>query len=412
MKTTSQIISRNTPTQHRIATLDVLRGLALVGILIVNMEYYSQTGYDGWVQPEFRGWVDMTVRWFVTSIFQLKAYLVFGLLFGYGIGMQLQRRASNAAVNANHLRRMLMLAILGAAHAVLLFSGDILFTYALCGMISIALWRASPARLIAWSAFAFVIGFLNGILLVVLFLLLPEEMAGSIDIAAVRDIYAHGTVLEVIRQRLIDVANAFPLIFLIQGPMSLAMLLLGIAMARLAVLTAPHRHQRLLRRLLHWGLPVGLLGSAAAATLTLANSAESLAVGFAFLLQLLAAPALCLAFVAWLAMRSCEPLPRLLRVLAPSGRMSLTVYIGQSLLCALIFTSYGLGLFARFGPVACLAMAMALSLFFAVFSDRWFKRYRFGPLEWLLRSGTYWRWQPLRKESADLNSILTHRRVR
>ncbi len=399
------------PALHRIATLDALRGLALVGILLVNMEYYSQTVYDGWVQPEFRGWGDMTVRWFVTAFFQWKAYLVFALLFGYGVGMQLQTRESTPVLKANHIRRMLMLAILGIAHAALLFSGDILITYALCGMIGIAFWQSSPLRLIAWSALAFVTGFSGGMLLVIMFLMLPEAMAVNIDIGAVRDTYANGTLPEIVTQRLVDVVDALPLIFIIQGPMSLAMMLTGIAMARLAVLTAPHRHQSLLRGMLRWGLPIGLLGSVVAAALTLASSPDSLAAGVAFMLQLLVAPALSFAFIAWIAMRSSKLLPRWVLIFASSGRMSLTVYLGQSLLSALIFTAYGLGLFGQFGPAVCLLIAVAVSLFFVWFSHQWFKRYRFGPLEWLLRSVTYWRWQPFRKELKSCNSRFNNMRV-
>ncbi len=388
------------PTQQRIAVLDVLRGLALLGILVVNMEYYSQTVYDGWLQPELRGWADLTARWFVIAIFQSKAYLLFALLFGYGIGMQLQScgQAGAASVKANHLRRMLVLAVVGVVHATLLFSGDILVTYAILGVISVAFWRASTAHLLAWSSVAFAEGIGVGILLV---MLLPVDTASNIDIGGIRDVYAQGAALQVIAQRIADLAIALPFVFLVQGPMAFAMLLLGIAMARSGVLTAPNEHRRLLRGLRRWGLPVGLTVSAAAAMLTVGSSADSMAAGIGFLLQLLSAPAFCLGFVAWVAMLQAQRQPGQLASLGACGRMSLTIYLAQSLLCALIFTSYGLGLFAQVGPAACLAIAVGVAGVLALFSRCWLKRYRFGPLEWLLRSATYWRWQPIRRQSND-----------
>lgn len=390
------------PTQKRIALLDVLRGLALVGILVVNMEYYSQTVYDGWLQPELRTWVDLTARWFVIAFFQLKAYLLFALLFGYGIGMQLQKHGpiESPSAKANHLRRMLVLAALGIVHATLLFSADILVTYAILGVISIAFWRASTSQLVVWSSVAFVEGIGVGILLVVL---LPVDMASGIDIDRIRGIYAQGTVMQVIAQRISDLSVAFPFVFFVQGPMAFAMLLLGIAMARTGVLTAPHyyRHQRLLRPMLRWGLPVGLMGSAVAATLSIASSAEDLAAGVGFLLQLLSAPAFCLGVTAWIAMLQVRRLPGPLASLGAPGRMSLTIYIAESLLCALIFTSHGLGLFAQVGPAACLAIAAGVAVILTLSGRWWLKRHRFGPLEWLLRSGTYWRWQPIRRQAND-----------
>ncbi|MGI9285124.1 MAG: DUF418 domain-containing protein [Pseudomonadales bacterium] len=386
------------PTEERVALLDVLRGLALVGILVVNMEYYSQTVYDGWAQPELRGWADLTARWFVIAFFQLKSYLLFALLFGYGIGMGLQSggQSDTAAVKASHLRRMLFLAVVGVVHATLLFSGDILVTYAILGVISIAFWRASTAHLLTWSIAMFVVGIGVGISLIVL---LPVDMASGIDIGGIRDIYAQGTALQVIVQRIADVAVAFPFIFVVQGPMVFVMLLLGIAMARHGVLTAPDRHVHLLRCTTRWGLTLGLMGSAVAATLSIASSDEDLATAAGFLLQLLSAPAVCLGVVTWVAMLQVKRRLGLLASIRAPGRMSLTIYLAESLVCALIFTSYGLGLFAQVGPATCLAISAGVAGFLTLFSRCWFKRYRFGPLEWLLRSGTYWRWQPLRRQA-------------
>lgn len=138
------------PAHDRIALLDALRGLALVGILAVNMEYFSQSIHDGWLQPELRDWPDLVARWLVTAFFQLKAYLLFALLFGYGIGMQTRDRGREriASARARHRRRMGVLAAIGVAHATLLFSGDILVTYALLGLASTAFWRVSTSRLL------------------------------------------------------------------------------------------------------------------------------------------------------------------------------------------------------------------------------------------------------------------------
>lgn len=410
MQLSAQSNTTTAPTRERIALLDILRGLALVGILVVNMEYYSQTVYDGWLQPELRGWLDLTARWFVIALFQLKAYLLFALLFGYGIGMQLQThgQADTASVKANHLRRMLVLAVLGIVHATLLFSGDILATYAILGVISIVFWRASTSRLVAWSGIAFVEGIAVSILLVVL---LPVDMAGGIDIGGIRDIYAQGTALQVITQRTADLAVAFPFIFAVQGPMAFAMLLLGIAMARCGVLTAPHQHVQLLCSTRRWGLTLGLMGSIAAATLSIANSPEDLAAAVGFLLQLLSAPAFCLGFVAWIAMLQVKRRLGQLASLGAPGRMSLTIYLAESLLCALIFTSQGLGLFAQVGPAACMVIAAGVAIILALFGRWWLKWYRFGPLEWLLRSGTYWRWQALKRRANDSINIPKRRRV-
>jgi len=388
------------PTRDRVALLDVLRGLALIGILVVNMEYFSQTVYDGWVQPGFRDGLDFVARWLVTAFFQLKAYLLFALLFGYGIGMQLDRlkERSEAFIRRTHKRRMTWLAVLGLLHGALLFTGDILLTYALLGLLSVLFWHSRPRRLVVWAGAIFVASVVLNTSLV---MLSPEDSVPAGFIAHLRGIFANGTFGEIFAQRSSDLAIVFPFVLIVQGPMAFAMLLIGIAMAKLGILTEPNRHRPLSRLALTWALPLGVVGGIISATLLLSGSEDGLAAAVGFALQLLTGPFWCLGVVALITLLWTELSPAWLSALRASGRMSLSVYIAQSLLGALIFTSYGLGWFARIGPLGCLAIAAAIVGVLGFASAWWLGRFRFGPLEWLLRSSVYGRRQPMRKVQPD-----------
>mgnify|MGYP000421191403 CR=1 FL=1 len=404
MQPSARPTTNDAPADERIVLLDALRGLALIGILAVNMEYFSQSVHDGWMQPELRDWPDLAARWLVIALFQLKAYLLFALLFGYGIGLQTSDRGREAIapVRARHRRRMGVLALIGVAHATLLFVGDILVTYALLGLISMVFWQASVSRLLLWSALAFAEGL---IVVGALVVLLPADAPMTVDIGAIRDIYAHGTALEVIAQRVADLTVAFPFVLAVQGPMAFSMLLIGIAMARAGLLVAPREHGRTLRSLRRWGLGIGVPLGVAAATLSVAGHGDDLATVAGFGLQLLGAPAFCLGVVASAALLDTRRWSGALVPLTLSGRLSLTNYIAQSLLGALIFTSLGLGLFAQLGPAACLAIAAGIAAVLALSSRWWLGRYRFGPLEWLLRSATYRRRMPLGRQAAGSDSV-------
>jgi len=385
----------NAPTRDRVALLDILRGLALIGILVVNMEYYSQTIYDGWMQPAFSDGLDLIARWLVIAFFQLKAYLLFALLFGYGIGMQLNKlkERSVASIRRTHTRRMMCLAALGILHGVLLFTGDILLTYALLGLLSMFFWRTRPGHLVAWAIGILVV---SVILNTVLVLLIPESTINAGYLVEVRNIFATGTFAEIVAQRVTDLTVVFPFVLIVQGPMAFAMLLIGIAMAKRGILTEPNRHRPLLRIALRWELPIGIIGGIVAATLMLSGSGDGLAAALGFFFQLVTGPSWCLGIIALIALLWAELKPTWLKVVRTSGRMSLSVYIAQSLLGALIFTAYGLGWFARIGPAESLAIAVVVAGSLGLTSAWWLGRFRFGPLEWLLRSSVYGRWQSMR----------------
>ena len=398
------MIAAMTPTRDRVALLDVLRGIALVGILAVNMEYYSQTLYEGWEQPAWSDWLSLAVRWLVTVLFQMKAYLLFALLFGYGMGMQARKVVPDCkarparqtepdpggALDQRHIRRMAMLCVFGVLHAVLFFSGDILVTYALLGLLSIFFWQQTNQRVLMTSIVMYCVSVMLALPLIVL---LAEQHSGVIQIASIKEIYTHGSVIKVIQQHLQDLYSAFPFVLLHQGPMAMALLLAGIVMARYELLSRPEKHQHLLRRLSHLALVPGVAGSILAASLQFATEADSAVNAIGYLLQLLSAPAACVGFVAFMAGRRVNGHTFVWQLLSASGRMSLTVYIAQSVIASLVFTSYGLGLFAGIGPAMGLVLTVVMSALLAVFSWLWLRHFRLGPLEWLLRSVTYGRLQ-------------------
>ena len=375
--------------------VDVLRGLALLGIVVVNMEYYAQPFLSGWT--EATDGLDGAAYWLSIAVFQAKSYLVFSLLFGYGLGIQLARSAaSGSPLGRRYARRLVGLFLLGTLHGALLFAGDILMAYAVLGAL---LW---PLRRLAGRELLFVAGGLAALsALGAIGLGAVTALGGgpAADLpetsAAVRAI-AEGAFGEQIAQRVSDLGYAQVIVFLVQGPMVAAAFLVGLLLARRGLLADPAAHRDALRRMLRICLPVGLVGSAVAATLIVVVGGAPAGAGLA--LQFLVAPFSSLGYVAGIALlvasgRLVRPLARV----AAAGRMSLTVYLGESIVAVLLFSGLGFGLYGRVGPALGLAIAVAVWLGFLVFAALWWRAFRFGPFEWLLRSFTYWRLQPLRR---------------
>lgn len=374
--------------------VDVLRGLALLGIVIVNMEFYAQPLESGWTEAS--GLLDGAARWLSIALFQAKSYLVFALLFGYGLGIQLARSAaSGSPLGRRYARRMLGLFLLGSLHAVLLFSGDILMAYAVLGAL---LW---PLRRVRERELLFVAGALAAVTAIgALVVGAGATLAGGLPTSetgdAVRAI-AEGSLGEQVGQRLSDLPTAQGVVLLGQGPLVAAAFLVGLLMARRGLLADPGAHRALLRRIARIGLPIGLVGSAAAATLVVVVGG-GVGDGLGFALTLLASPFSSLGYVAGVALLVADGrLPRALARVGAAGRMSLTVYLGESITAAVLFTGLGFGLYGRVGPALGLLIAVLVWLGFLLFAALWWRAFRFGPFEWLLRSFTYWRRQPLRR---------------
>ncbi|MFD8058612.1 DUF418 domain-containing protein [Streptomyces cyaneofuscatus] len=385
------------PRLHRIVEVDALRGFALCGIFLANVLVMSGldglSGGGGSAGPTASG-LDQVAHWLVVALVQTKFYLLFSFLFGYSFTLQMDAAERDGAPFAPRmLRRLLGLFVLGALHAVLLYPGDILTTYALLGLILLAARAVDPAGM--WRAALRVYG-----VVAALYLLLGAAVAlvdtgeGDEGLAASATELAtayRGGPADAVRANM-DAWSDILVGLLMMGGMVVAAFLAGFVAGRRRLLAGagtPERTARL-RRICLWGLAVGLPGG----VLMAAGAVGPLGARWeipAFILGMLTAPALSAAYASGLLLWFTTPRgARLAARLAPAGRMALTNYLAQSLVMALVFTGYGAALYGRAGAAAVLGGTLLFYGFQLAASAWLMSRHRLGPVERLLRAVTLW----------------------
>jgi len=378
----------------RLAHVDALRGFALFGILIVNIGVFSSPFYGaGMADPNYSRPVDLVVRWLIALLFETKFYLLFSFLFGYSFTLQMSAaERSQAAFSPRFLRRLAGLAVLGAAHAVLFYQGDILLTYALLGLGLLACRGMAPKRALRAALWLIVLAAtVWGILGLVSFLdPVQADYTAQYKADALASILAYrGTIGSTIAQHIYELTTSvWFMVLFVQGPFVFAMFLAGLALGRRNALADPWRQPRVLWLLCALGLVPGLAGSALYATTSLPSAGAQWELpGLAA--DLLTAPLLSMAYAAafLLAIRT-RALGWLGRWLAPAGRMALSNYLMQSVICALLFTGWGLRLFASLSPLATFGIAVAIFTAQLPWSAWWLRHHAYGPVEWFLRALT------------------------
>ncbi|MEU0540946.1 DUF418 domain-containing protein [Nocardia sp. NPDC005978] len=384
---------------RRIAEIDVLRGFALFGILVTNAlvgtMLMSFTGTADNPAPMFDGGVDRVVYAVMYGLFLGKFYLLFAFLFGYSFTLQIAAaERAGARPVPRLLRRSGALFLIGLAHVLFLWIGDILTLYAILCVILVLLRKIRPRTAL-----------ITGVTLYLLYVALSFFTGGGgvaglgelLDLPRMHTGYT-GDFGETLRIQL-ETAPIFMLFtWLGQGVPSLAMFLLGLAAGKRRLF----EDRELLNRWTPIALKVGFAVGLPVSLITTAFwSIEGRAPDVLHGLQELANPFMTLGYVAavvWLTRwRWASPITDL----APAGKMAATNYITQSLIFALIYTGYGLSLADRLPPWAVLAVALLTYALQLRASTRWLRTHPYGPVEWLLRAATYrtlppWLRQPVR----------------
>lgn len=378
-----------TTPDERVEALDILRGLALFGVLAVNLLIAFRTPiFESYLpaRPSFEG-ADRAADLFMRYVLQGKALTLFAFLFGAGLAIQWERLAARGEGPYRLFRRLGVLLAFGLAHLLLVWNGDILTEYALLGFVATPLVAAGPARLLRWAFTLFAISVLLSLLP---WPAIPDPGMFAIENEIASRIYSSGTWLEIRDYSLRELEITQPMLLYLH-PQTLGLFLLGAWAWRSGLLRDPARH----RRLLH---AIALGGLAGGAVLTHLGNTEAwmpatpLGAVLLFPSFSLAPVVLAMGYAAalLLAMQHVR-VRRALAIFAPAGRMAFSNYIAQSLVFTTLFFGYGLGLMGRVGPAAALALGAAVYAVQVAWSAAWLRRHRFGPLEWLWRTLTYGR---------------------
>ncbi len=397
---------------QRIASLDVLRGFALLGILTMNIGSFSMpsaTYFDPTAYGELvglNGWV-----WRLTHLlFDLKFMAIFSMLFGAGIVLASQRAEARGGSAAGlHYRRVGWLIVFGLLHAHLFWFGDILYWYGMCGLLLYLFRRVSARWLIVWGLLSMAVT--SGIMLGagVSAQFWPPEVIAEINAdlkptdavkAAEIAIYQGGW-LDQMEHR---VPQAFQLqtsTFLFWAAWRVGgLMLLGMALFKLGVFSAA-RSRRFYVVLIALAVLVGLPIIGYGIQYNVSNNWEA-PYFFFFGLQFnyWASILVSLGWVGAVMLVCQRGLTRIMQPLAAVGRTAFSNYILQTLLCTTLFYGHGFGLFGQVDRTAQAGIVLVIWAFQLIISPIWLRHFHFGPLEWLWRSLVYLKKQPFRRAPA------------
>jgi uncharacterized protein len=396
-----------TAVTDRIGQLDIIRGFALFGVLLMNLYGHNEFALPAaQLEDLATAPVDQPLGALFGWLVDGKAQALFSMLFGFGFAMFLERAEARGANGVRlYLRRLTILAVIGFAHMWLIFFGDILNAYALTGFLLILVrrwpnWALLSAGIIL-SLFSSVA--MGG------YLAWVEASTGATPplVAAWEagmerrfDIFLGNDAVAYVGELFRSSGDEWFLSPFAWSYFStvLGRFLIGFWLFRQGWLRRPADHAEGFRRwgpvLLSVGLAVALADAGLGALDLDLNTAGEIA---AELLHKSAQLLLATGYGAALIMLlQKEVWRRVLSGLGAVGRMALTNYLMQSLVYLFVFYGFGLGLMRYGGAVTCLLIAVPAFVLQIVFSRWWLARFRFGPAEWLWRSATYGQWQRFR----------------
>jgi uncharacterized protein len=392
------------PERERIESIDVLRGVAVLGILVMNIQSFSMVDI-AYIIPtaygDLTGWNYLV--WYLSYLLADQKFItIFSMLFGAGIVLMTRRQeAATGRSGAVHYRRMAILLLFGALHAYLIWYGDILVTYALCGMLVYWFRRCRVGVQILLGVLLLVVGCLISVGLYYWVISNPEmagEFQKGLNPSAAelqREIDAYrGNWLSCLEHRVpvtIQFETAIFLYFTFWKAAGL--MLIGMGLFKLGVFSAQASRATYLAFIalgVLVGIPVIAFGERQAA----ARNWDAI---YWFLAgseyNYWGSVLVALAYVG-LVMLVCQQASwkRFTLPLAAAGRMALTNYLLQSIICTTLFYGYGFGLFGKVARVGQIGIVFAIWVFQLVICPLWLRFFPYGPAEWLWRLLTYGRW--------------------
>lgn len=402
---------------ERADMLDTLRGFALMGVLLDNL--FAFTGYGFMMQPQREAmstfYADGILGMSELAFVHGKFYSLFSLLFGIGFSIILIRNEQKG-INPLKIfyRRLFILLLIGAGHLLLLWEGDILMLYALIGLF-LPLFRKCSDKTLLITAIALIA---SPVLIDVVKVVMNVRTGVFLEAIAFK--IDSGTGLpadDSWRQYLFKDGSGwqewrswqasgwlYRYAYIIESnriPKVLGMFLLGFYVGRKMMYLQMEKYVSLFKKIKKWGLVIGIPTGFGLAYFEIFGKPIPHPLGLAHTtLYAISVVPLSLAYTSWLCLHWIKTKGNTRwKILAPLGRMALTIYIMQTLLGIFLFYGVGLGMGGNIGPTVFFPIAIGMYLFQIVFSNWWFKYFNYGPLEWIWRMLTYGKYLKIKKSN-------------
>jgi uncharacterized protein len=408
----STTLQEPTQAHERIQAIDILRGFALLGIITIN--------FSGSEAARI-GSLDDTVRRLIDFLVSSKFYTTFSFLFGLGFALQLLRaRLRKSRIVPVYIRRMAVLYLIGMFHAIVIWTGDVLLIYAAMGLLLI-LFRKLPGMILLvfvllTSAFA-LWNYLPSYPPARLDGYLParhnpelqqqRDLERALDYVKMQEAGQNlqwalhsGTFFQAVKARFQVYKLRGPFLWSYFWPEAFMMFLLGLYAGRRGIFHDLAGHRKLLRTVMWTALPLALVLNLyyAVGAQVFGSLYQKMPDWGSGLVYIFAGPAGSLFYISGivLLLLKSERWLKRLGFFRWVGRMPLTNYLMQSIIGTFVYYHYGLGLMNRIGYLPGLALTMAVFVAQIPLSRWWLGRFQFGPVEWLWRSLTYLKAQPMR----------------
>jgi uncharacterized protein len=434
------------PARGRIITLDALRGLAVFGMLLVNILFFAFPPTSRNIFGEGTAGSDQAVALAVALFADGKFITLFSILFGMGLALQSQRaRASERPLTRVYVRRLIVLFVIGIVHGLLFSTADILSLYAIVGLV--ALWlRGMPARRLLVLAVGL---YAAGVLLLGVYAAqspdgsLPSEpdwqalvaepgssaaqastrilgfslvslvtqrsQAGERELyefmADEERIFKSGSWAERVRYRFVSyLLFGMPIKLLFVGWRLLPLFLLGIYFVKRGIFVGADGPLDKYKTMLFSGLVIGLLLElgGGSAQMSFGSGGDPVLIAVFLIGMFAGTPILSLAYAGGVGIVCARRGgSAIVRAFAAVGRTALTNYVGQSVLAGALLYGHGLGFYGELSAAQCMGIALLIFAIQVVLSVAWLRLFQFGPLEWMWRTLSYGRIQAVRRGSLD-----------
>lgn len=400
-------MDRNNPIEfnRRIFEIDGIRGFALLGILMMNIMSFAGPDIDdtftGQRSEIYTGtWNELSL-FFINTFVTTNFYTMFSFLFGLGFFIFLSRADKKTQSGTKlFIRRLAMLLVFGLLHGILLWYGDILWTYAIAGVFLIMFYKLKPKTNLIIAILILAFFSVISVASAAVVLVTSKNMDG-IDMASSGFVFSLNMTETVLNGSYGDIIgmnatilglSAAGAIFVV--PNVLAMFLIGLYAGQKGYFQNLFAHTGLLKKVAAIGIGIGLPVKIFTGYMQTYQFNDSVAVQLAQLSSTLGGPLMSVGYIAVMCLIFLK-LPALVKLLQPVGQMALTNYIGQTVVMLTIF--YYFGLYNSIDAVWFIPVALGVFILQIIVSHIWMKFFSYGPLEWLWRSVTYLKVMPIKR---------------